>query len=82
MHIGIMSILKHWRDFKVGADNRHLFAKLYWVFNKEKKRRWVWKYGWEKQEIYCFSKTIIIRDQEQGSNQVGVDSWGRQNGSL
>lgn len=38
-HISIMSILKHWREFKVGADNRHLFAKLYLVFSKEKKRR-------------------------------------------
>lgn len=39
MHISIKSILKHWREFKVGADNRHLFAKLYSVLNKEKKRR-------------------------------------------
>lgn len=39
MHISIKSILKHWREFKVGADNRHLFANLYSELNREKKKR-------------------------------------------
>ena len=39
IHNNIMGILKHWKEFKVGAEHRHLFPKLYSVFNKEKKRR-------------------------------------------
>lgn len=39
ININIMGILKHWKECKVGAEHRHLFPKLFSVFNKEKKTK-------------------------------------------